>query len=338
MKHIFPMTFVLWLFSFSSLAQGGKIESVYTNLTVKSCKKLKSDANDGIFYSGECRGAGGYKLKVYQTEHHQSLSLIAPTGVESDLDLIENISLAPSSLAGKAEWRVHRVRQKIKPLALVVRVKVFDFPNNREKFKSYLVIAKITPEMACVTDVVEPAVSDQNVKARELADASANKPCRSTAQRSEQIKLTTRELVEQIEKTFENSKNSFTVKRKSKKDGFLTENFSYLLNEKGVSALSVYSQFKGGASEEFYYFKNKQLIYATEEQFFISAGEKNAVWNGVFYFADGQLLDYGTNGHGKSESDDWHPEIEVLKMSRKRLDQMNKYLARKRLQKGGVLQ
>ena len=101
--------------------------------------------------------------------------MVAPNGKKFDLNL--QISLAPSYLGNKAEWRVRKQGKNKIPIALIVRMNVFDDPDDREKAKSFLLVIKITKDAACVTDKIEPSVKDQNIKARELADVSAEKPC-----------------------------------------------------------------------------------------------------------------------------------------------------------------
>jgi hypothetical protein len=57
------------------------------------------------------------------------------------------------------------------------------------------------------------------------------------------------------------------------------------------------------------------LNYATE---LITSyyGDKNKpdtmVWGGNYYFSKNKLLDFITLGHGKSETDEWDPQQEVL--------------------------
>ena len=53
-----------------------------------------------------------------------------------------------------------------------------------------------------------------------------------------------------------------------------------------------------------------------------------AIWSGVFYFQNGKLLDHTTNGHGKSELDNWDPEADMLWMSRRRMKQLKEHLRR----------
>jgi len=42
------------------------------------------------------------------------------------------------------------------------------------------------------------------------------------------------------------------------------------------------------------------------------------LWGGGFYFSKGKLIDHVTLGHGKSETDDWDPEKEILQRLEKR--------------------
>lgn len=174
-KKIPVILFLSALFSFVISAQTRKVESIYTNFGDENCRELKNGSENGILYTGECRGVGGYKLIFYESEHHQSLDLAAPDGKNFDLNLI--ISVAPSYLGKTAEWRVRKEGKKVIPIALIVRVNVRDNPDNFEKVKSYLVVTKITKEAACVVEKVPPIGKAQNEKARLIADASADKPC-----------------------------------------------------------------------------------------------------------------------------------------------------------------
>lgn len=169
--------FVLTAFlSVAIAAQNNKIESIYTDFGDKNCKELENQTpEDGLLYVGECRGVGDYKLIFYESEHHQSLDLIAPDGRKFDLNLI--ISAAPSYLGKVAEWRVRREGEKVIPLALIVRMNVFNDGNDPEKAESFLLVTKITKDAACLVEKVPPIGMAQNEKARIIADASAEKPC-----------------------------------------------------------------------------------------------------------------------------------------------------------------
>ena len=64
----------------------------------------------------------------------------------------------------KAEWRVKGAGKALKPFALIIRLNSSDDPANSQKNTSYLVVAKITGNSACITDIVAPTVKDQNVR------------------------------------------------------------------------------------------------------------------------------------------------------------------------------
>jgi hypothetical protein len=91
----------------------------------------------------------------------------------------------------------------------------------------------------------------------------------------------------------------------------------YQYQTRHSSIVKIERRFKqqNDSSVQTFYFKNTQLIYATE---LITSyyGEKNKpdsmVWGGNYYFAKNKLLDFITLGHGKSETDVWNPQQEVL--------------------------
>lgn len=167
-----------WLADKTSAGQ--KIESVYTDLTTEKCKQLEQSDEEGGSYRGECAGVGGYKLEVLEGDLRQSINVIAPGGKKFELDLWRTVSGAFSAVGEKAEWRVARSGKKITPTALIVRYNASENPEKPEQNVSYLVVVKITKTAACVTDVVKPTVKNQNSKARQLADNSANKRCKSS--------------------------------------------------------------------------------------------------------------------------------------------------------------
>lgn len=160
----------------SNSEQTAQISSVYTDITEKNCKTIEAFSDEGGGYIGECPGVGGYKLEILEGDLRQSINVIAPSGKKSELNLWSNVSTAFSTLGEKAEWRVTGKGKTARPLALIVRFNAAQNPEKPEKKTSYLVVAKITGETACLTDIVDPS-KNANVEARRLADASAVKPC-----------------------------------------------------------------------------------------------------------------------------------------------------------------
>jgi hypothetical protein len=106
-----------------------------------------------------------------------SLTLLAPDGKEYPLDLWTIVTQSFSTLGEKAEWRVVHTSGKVIPVALIVRVNTTsqENPDKPEK-KSYLVVAKITPEKVCVTHMIASS-AEANVRARQFADDAARKEC-----------------------------------------------------------------------------------------------------------------------------------------------------------------
>lgn len=160
--------------------QSSEIVSVYTDLAAKKCKTLESTADEGGSYRGLCSGANGYKLEVLEGDLRQTINVIAPNKKKYELNLWSVVSSAFSSVGEKAEWRVPKKNNKTVPIALIVRFNASENPEDTSKITSYLVISKITVSEICVTDIIKPS-PDANDAARKLADASANKPCRTMA-------------------------------------------------------------------------------------------------------------------------------------------------------------
>ena len=146
-------------------------KSVYTSLSVKACKELKAAEGEGTEYQGDCPGIAGYKLRLLEGDLRQSIDVIAPSKKTYQLKFW-NISGGFSYVGDQAEWRV----KGKSPVAIIVRFNVSEDPEKTDRRTSYLVIAKITKNEICVTDVLKPTRS-HNFEARRAADRSAVSPC-----------------------------------------------------------------------------------------------------------------------------------------------------------------
>jgi hypothetical protein len=168
----------LFLLVPNAFAQKQKVESVYTSLKTEKCKTIESSSDEGGSYRGVCAGTGGYKLEVLEGDIRQTINVIAPGGKKHELNLWSVVSSGFSSLGDNAEWRIVKKSGKTSPTALIVRFNVSDNPEDSSKITSYLVIIKITAKEICVTDIVKPTAGS-NQKARELADNSATRSCKT---------------------------------------------------------------------------------------------------------------------------------------------------------------
>jgi hypothetical protein len=153
--------------------------STYTDLNDRVCKDVaRGPDDDGIIYKGECPGFAGYKVINLSTDHTQALQITDPTGKKHDVDFRGPLGTATDVFLGdKIEWRTKGSEKDAKPHAFIVRVNVQKEPGNYDKQNSNLAVVKISGDKICVTDFVPPNVKDQNVKARELSDTAATKPC-----------------------------------------------------------------------------------------------------------------------------------------------------------------
>jgi len=75
--------------------------------------------------------------------------------------------------------------------------------------------------------------------------------------------------------------------------------------------------------QEIYYTENKKLIFAQETELYISKNLKDTIqWNCKYFFENEKLVDLISLGHGKTEEDNWNPDL-ILEKFRKRLSEFN---------------
>src|SRR5207253_9002506 len=113
------------------------------------------------------------QLEVYLDDERNSIGIVLPSKKLIGLDLWNYFGNF-SALGDTAEWRMNGK----KPVALIVRLKVFDQGDGKPP-TSYLIVSRISDTDACVTDIVKPGKS-QNAKAQSLADGASTRPCKKT--------------------------------------------------------------------------------------------------------------------------------------------------------------
>lgn len=167
MKTSLAILFLIVLCVSNAVAQN---KSVYTSTKTSACRTISSNPNEGGSYEGECKGVGGYKVRLIEGDIRQTLNIITPAKKKFELNFWGFYG-GFSSIGEKIEWRT---RAGV-PVALIARFNVANAEDS-SKTTSYLMISKIGKTSSCVTDVVKPQ-PNQNEKARELADAAAGKAC-----------------------------------------------------------------------------------------------------------------------------------------------------------------
>lgn len=158
----------LFVFSTVSFAQN---KSIYTSLAADKCKTADVDKGIPGNYSGKCAGVGGFALEVYLDDERNSIGVILPSKKTVGLDLWNYFGNF-SALGETAEWRM----KGKKPSALIVRLNVSDQGDEKPP-TSYLIVSKITPTAACVTDIIKPG-KNQNAQAQRSADRALSKLCK----------------------------------------------------------------------------------------------------------------------------------------------------------------
>lgn len=153
-------------------AQNG---SIYTELSPRICAPLVSSGepedNGGI----RCRAPDGYQLLVHYGDSRESVSVVTPKEKTFDLNLWSSSLPRFSTIGRRVEWRVSAQHQRI-PLALIIRTIIVTNTSGRRAATSYLIVAKITSDLICVTDRIPPGrLQSQN--ARVAADEAQAKPC-----------------------------------------------------------------------------------------------------------------------------------------------------------------
>ena len=162
----------------SSVQSKPAIESIYTALDAKSCRKKidKNDPNETPFQV--CPGVAGYALIVRLVDAgRQSIDVVNSAQRVFPLDFQEFVTRHMSNLEGKAEWRVTTKNGKKAPIALIVRVQAREDNDNPERVTaSYFAVAKITRNKVCVTDrIIIGAQSEAAV--RSAADSAQQRQC-----------------------------------------------------------------------------------------------------------------------------------------------------------------
>jgi hypothetical protein len=166
---------MICLLAMTAVAAAQANDSMYTSLSTKACRTVKSTSDEGGSYVGICPGVAGYKLQLEEGDLRQNIRVVTPAGQKNSLELWNVVGSSFSSLGEKAEWRIKRAGAKVTPIALIVRYNVAD-PENSTKSTSWLAVAKITAAKICVTDKIAPKAS-ANVEARVAADSAGKKQC-----------------------------------------------------------------------------------------------------------------------------------------------------------------
>jgi hypothetical protein len=155
------------------------VASVYSSLAGRDCPSVEQGV-ETVYFTMECPGVGGYRLRVLRDEDRSSVTVVTPAGRQFPLEFWNVVTRGFSDLGPTAEWRVGRARGKPVPIALIVRVNAREpDPSDIDataRQRATLAVTKITPDVICVVETIG-AAPRANAEARHAADTSAAHTC-----------------------------------------------------------------------------------------------------------------------------------------------------------------
>lgn len=103
-----------------------------------------------------------------------------------------------------------------------------------------------------------------------------------------------------------------------------TEFWQICETDNGKKIIQINSHEKTEFYEEVYYEQNGELIYAEESIKYMPINHYVVQpWTCQFYADNGKLVSLMSLGHGKTEDDNWNPEI-IFEMYKKRISELDK--------------
>ncbi len=103
-----------------------------------------------------------------------------------------------------------------------------------------------------------------------------------------------------------------------------TEFWKICETDNGKRIIRIESHEETNLYEEIYFEQNGELIYAEESINYMPINHFTLQhWNCQFYAEKGKLVSLMSLGHGKTEDDEWNPEI-IFEMHKNRIAELNK--------------
>lgn len=105
-----------------------------------------------------------------------------------------------------------------------------------------------------------------------------------------------------------------------------TEFWQICKTDKTKRIIQISSYEEDSLYKEVYYEQNGELIYAEESIKYMPINHYVLQpWICQFYIEKGKIISLMSLGHGKTEDDEWKPEI-IFEMYKKRIEELNKIL------------
>ena len=139
----------------------------YRYTSLEDCKLVREEREEMLYSEVLCMGPAGWQLRIADADARQTLSVVAPDGAETKLDLSRTSGGAFSSFGKTAEWR-GPAAEPFAPDSLIVRFNVAEQPHPAPEV-AYLLTIRLRPT-PCLVEKVAPGAG-QNAAARAAADA-----------------------------------------------------------------------------------------------------------------------------------------------------------------------
>lgn len=152
--------------------------SEFTSLERANCRLIEQNIEEGGYSRHVCPGAGGYALELTESDLRQGMIVNRPGGGDDRLELNAMGGGGFSNLGKTAEWRGPDA-DPFHPRTLTFRFEVVEDPAPPQRPTSYLVVARLSEQPACMVAIVPPG-PDQSARARAIADAPSLPECRTT--------------------------------------------------------------------------------------------------------------------------------------------------------------
>ena len=92
----------------------------------------------------------------------------------------------------------------------------------------------------------------------------------------------------------------------------------------GNRIITIESHEKETYFQEIYFEKNGKLVYAKETENYMPKNHFTQMgWNCEFYAENGELISLISLGHGKTENDEWNPNV-IFEMYKNRLTELKR--------------
>jgi hypothetical protein len=163
------------LFAAIGSSRGATLTTEYTPTTGRACVTISSNHEIGDTVT-RCPGVAGFSLLVLNSDDRASISIVTDDKTTLPLDFWDVVTPTFSTLGPKVEWQMESMKGKKRPVAIIVRVHTVDQTDvEAPRPLSFLVVAAVRNDTACLIGKIPAAQAAANESARALAKARSGK-------------------------------------------------------------------------------------------------------------------------------------------------------------------